>query len=67
VGSARIAETVRPGDRLCLYAGDDMIILYAAFPMMTVVQCDIVQGQGRKISVGAKVFQYKNVKKQGGK
>jgi hypothetical protein len=52
------------GQKLCLYSGEKMIIMRASFPMMTVTKCDVVSGSVKDITIGTKVYVYREEKKK---
>ncbi|HPS58742.1 MAG TPA: LamG domain-containing protein [Spirochaetota bacterium] len=56
VGGRDIGSVVKMGDRLYLFAGDEMITLEAIFPMMTVVKCKVISGHKDKIKTGMQVY-----------
>jgi len=58
VGSKDIAERVLMGDKLCLFSGENIIILRATFPMQTVAKCEVVSGNRKDIKFGMKVYKY---------
>lgn len=59
VGGSSIAQKVFLGDKLCVYSGEHMILLRSAFPMMTVVKCEVITGNRKEIKPGLKVYKYK--------
>ncbi|MEW6526414.1 MAG: WG repeat-containing protein [Spirochaetota bacterium] len=58
-----INKQVNLGQKLCLYSGENMIIMRANFPMMTVIQCNVVSGSIKDIKAGIKVYAYREEKK----
>jgi len=54
-----IAAHVYMGDKLCLYSGDEIIILKSTFPMQTISKCSVISGNIKKIRPGMKVYRYK--------
>jgi hypothetical protein len=59
-----IAEQVCMGDKLCLYSGDELIVLRASFPMMTMTKCELVTGERNDIKTGLNVYRYKKIQKE---
>jgi hypothetical protein len=51
-----VNKQVNLDQKLCLYSGDNMIILRASFPMVTVTKCEVVSGSVKDITIGAKVY-----------
>ncbi len=67
VAGKNIGKKVLLGESLCLYAGKELILLNARFPMMTVVKCDVTSGPAGMIRKGLPVFRYNRPEKEKGK
>jgi len=64
VGGSNISGNVCIGDKLCIFSGENLIILRSTFPMMTVTKCEIVSGSRKEIKTGMKVYKYKGGEKK---
>lgn len=62
VGGRDIAERVYMGDKLCLYSGDNLIIIRSTFPMQTITKCEVVTGSIKDIKPGMKVYRYRKIR-----
>jgi len=59
ITGSNIGKNVMLFDKLCVFSDDEMIILSAHFPMMTVAKCKIASGDISLIKPGMKVYKYK--------
>jgi len=64
VGGTDIGSRVMLGDKLCLYNGENMIILRSTFPMMTTTKCTVVSGSSKDLKKGMPVYKYTGGKKK---
>lgn len=59
ITGSNIGKNVMLFDKLCVFSDEEMIILSAHFPMMTVAKCKISSGDISLIKPGMKVYKYK--------
>ena len=60
--AGKIAEKVHIFDKLCIFNGEEMVLLNAHFPMMTTAKCKVISGSIKDLKPGMKVYKYSSAK-----